>query len=141
MSTTTEIVLALLFSSFYFIIVPALGIATGAVAGRLTPTVSTGRGALVGLASGVLAVGFGFLLLWVIYDLSRFGPSSPLGLMMFFTPPSVWRSAKPGKWLSGQTSRANDVFYPPDAGDFRPARSAPDNPHAAWQKKMTTTLS
>ena len=87
MSTTTEIGLALLFSSFYFIIVPALGIATGAVAGRLTPTVSTGRGALVGLASGVLAVGFGFLLDWVIYDLSRFGPSSPLGLMMFFTPP------------------------------------------------------
>ena len=115
MSTIIEIVLALLFSSFYFIIVPALGIATGAVAGRLTPTVSTGRGALVGLASGVLAVGFGFLLAWVIYDLSRFGPSSPLGLMMF--------------------------FYPPDAGDFRPARSAPDNPHAAWQKKMTTTLS
>ena len=92
MSTTTEIVLALLFSSFYFIIVPALGIATGAVAGRLTPTVSTGRGALVGLASGVLAVGFGFLLDWVIYDLSRFGPSSPLGLMMFFTPPPRrWR--------------------------------------------------
>ena len=86
MSTTTEIVLALLFSSFYFIIVPALGIATGAVAGRLTPTVSTGRGALVGLASGVLAVGFGFLLAWVIYDLSRFGPSSPLEVW----PESHW---------------------------------------------------
>ena len=118
MSTTIEIVLAALFSSFYFIIVPALGIATGAVAGRLTPTVSTGRGALVGLASGVLAVGFASLLAWVIYDLSRFRPSSPLVLQ-----------------------RANDIFYPPDAGDFRPARSAPDNPHAAWQKKMTTDLS
>ena len=98
MSTTTEIILALLFSSFYFIIfiiVPALGIATGAVAGRLTPTVSTGCGALVGLASGVLAVGFGFLLPWVIYDLSRFGPSSPLGLMMFFTPPTLAIFAPP----------------------------------------------
>ena len=65
---------------------PALGIATGAVAGRLTPTVSTGRGALVGLASGVLAVGFVFLPAWVIYDLSGFRPPGPLGLMMLFTP-------------------------------------------------------
>ena len=62
MSTTQKAVWRFYAKSFYFIIKPKLGIATGAVAGRLTPTVSTGRGALVGLASGVLAVSFGFLL-------------------------------------------------------------------------------
>lgn len=63
-----EIVLAFYFSSFIFVILPALGLAFGALTGRLTPGVSTALGSIIGLASGVLGLGLSFFASWVLLE-------------------------------------------------------------------------
>ena len=81
-----EFVLAVLFSSLYFVIVPALGVVTGVVACRLTPTVSTSLGAFAGLASGVVAMGLVSLGSLVVYNIGGFQPHPVLGWVIFLAP-------------------------------------------------------
>ena len=52
------------FSSLIFVVVPLLGLASGAVAGRLTRGVSTGLGAVVGFMTGASALVALLLLGW-----------------------------------------------------------------------------
>ena len=75
-----EIVLAFYFSSFIFVILPALGLAVGALTGRLTPGVSTALGSIIGLASGVLGLGLTFLASWVLLEPG--GGSQPRYLLL-----------------------------------------------------------
>ena len=56
-----EYALALYFSSFMFIFIPALGLAAGAVTGRVTPGVGIALGSLVGLASSAVGISLAFL--------------------------------------------------------------------------------
>ena len=75
---------AMYFSSLYFVIIPLLGLASGAIAGRLTPSVSTGLGAVVGLASGALTV-TAFLLLGWAYTLVNLAISPDAALEIAFS--------------------------------------------------------
>ena len=51
-----ELVLAFYFSSLLLVFIPALGLAVGAITGKLTPGVGAPLGSLVGLACGVLGL-------------------------------------------------------------------------------------
>ncbi len=90
----SEFVWAVLFSSLYVVIVPALGMATGAVAGRMTPTVSTSLGAFVGLASGVVAMGLVSLGSWVVY-IGGYQPPPTLEWVIFLAPMALAVLAPP----------------------------------------------
>ncbi len=56
-----EFALGLYFSSFIFILIPALGITAGAVTGRFTTSVGAAVGSVVGLASGIVGLALAFL--------------------------------------------------------------------------------
>ena len=77
-----ELALAFYFSSFILVFIPALGLAVGALAGKLTPGVSVTLGSLVGLASGVagLVLTFGFF--WVLPELGDRSPARELSLII-----------------------------------------------------------
>ena len=65
-----EFALGLYFFGFMFILIPALGLVTGAVTGRPTPGVGIAVVTLVGLASGVvglvLAIFVGLIANWIM---------------------------------------------------------------------------
>ena len=79
-----ELVLAFYFSSLILIFIPAMGLAVGALAGRLTPGVSAALGSLIGLLSGVCGLVLSFLALWVWLELGGGPPPRHLALLIVF---------------------------------------------------------
>ena len=81
-----EMAAAVYFSSLIFVVVPLLGLASGAVAGRLPKGVSTGLGAVVGLMTGASALVALFLLGWATTVLVNLDIPSDLELAIVFSP-------------------------------------------------------
>ena len=81
-----EMAAAVYLSSLIFVIVPLLGLASGAVAGRLTKGASTGLGAVVGLMTGALVLVALFLLGWATTHLVNLDIPSDLALAIAFSP-------------------------------------------------------
>ena len=81
-----EMAAAVYFSSLIFVIVPLLGLASGAVTGRLTKGVSTGLGAVVGFTTGASALVALFLLGWATAYLVNLDIPSDLALAVAFSP-------------------------------------------------------
>jgi hypothetical protein len=59
-------VAAVYFSGLIYILIPASGAIVGAVAGRLTPSVSVALGPIVGLASGAAGLVLSILAFWIL---------------------------------------------------------------------------
>ena len=74
------------FSSLIFVVLPLLGLASGAVAGSVTRGVSTGLGAVVGLMTGASALVALFLLGWATAGPFHLDISSDLALAIAFSP-------------------------------------------------------
>ena len=81
-----EMAAVVYFSSLIFVVVPLLGLASGAVAGRLTTGVSTGLGAVVGFITGSSALVALFLLSWAATGLVNLDIPSDLALAIAFSP-------------------------------------------------------
>ena len=77
-----ELVLAFYFSSFTLIFIPALGLAVGALAGKLTPGVSAALGSFIGLASGICGLVLSVLAFWVWLELGGGPPPRHLSLLI-----------------------------------------------------------
>ena len=79
-------VAAVYFSSLMFVLIPALGLSVGAIAGKLTPDVSIALGSIVGLVSGVfgilLATLTAYLAFWVFLELGYGPPPRYLTLLI-----------------------------------------------------------
>ena len=78
---------AIYLSSFVFVIIPLLGLISGAVAGSIMRGVSTVVGAIVGLVTGLLVLAVFLLLGWISYDLFKVGLPRSLWLIVAFSPP------------------------------------------------------
>ena len=81
-----EMAAAIYFSSLIFVIIPLLGLASGAFAGRLTKGVSTGFGAVVGFITGASALVALFLLGWSTAVLFNLDIPSDWALAIAFSP-------------------------------------------------------
>ncbi len=81
-----ELAAAVYFSSLIFVVMPLLGLASGAVAGRLTKGVSTGLGAGVGFLTGASVLVALFLLSWAATHLVNLDIPSDLALAIAFSP-------------------------------------------------------
>ena len=81
-----EMAAAVYFSSLIFVIVPLLGLASGAVAGRLTKGVSTGLGAVVGFTTGASVLVALFILGWATAYLFNLDIPSDLAPAVAFSP-------------------------------------------------------
>lgn len=82
-----ELFLALYFSSLMLVFIPALGLAVGAITGKLTPGVGAPLGSLVGLACGVSGLVLTFLAFWVLAELTDGSPPRTLSLLIAFGLP------------------------------------------------------
>ena len=82
-----ELVLALYFSSLMLVFIPTLGLAVGALTGKLTPGVGAPLGSLIGLACGVFGLVLTFVAFWVLAELTDGSPPRPLSLLMAFGLP------------------------------------------------------
>ena len=67
---------------------PLLGMTVGAVAGGLTPRVSAGLGAVIGLVSGALGIGSTIFVAWVFIEHHYF-PSPNVRIVLAIGPPAV----------------------------------------------------
>ena len=88
MSYIVQIIAAIYFSSFLFIIIPLLGLISGAVAGWRMRGVSVALGVIVGVVSGLLVILTFFLCGWVTGDLLM-GMSDSVTWVFALSPPVV----------------------------------------------------
>ena len=68
---------------------PLLGMTVGAVAGWLTPRVSAGLGAVIGLVSGALGIGSTIFVAWVFLEPGYELPSPNVRIVLAIGPPAV----------------------------------------------------
>ena len=68
---------------------PLLGMTVGAVAGGLTPRVSAGLGAVIGLVSGALGIGSTIFVAWVFLEQGYGLPSPKVRIVLAIVPPAV----------------------------------------------------